>query len=118
MQKNNYSKIRNIKDLQKRKRLLKRKVKIYELRLKRRLLITKNAATPSFLYEQAIKSVNMENSMLSLFPFIAKVTQPLFNKIKEKVPFKKVLPVAGAIIAGIVGYVVYKKYKARKNKTT
>jgi len=116
MEKYNYSKIKTLSDIKRRKRVLKRKARIRERILLRKLNIAKDVATPAYFYDQFLKGVKMENSIFTILPYAAKLGEPLLNKLKQSGGFKKIFPIIGGVGVGVAGLFAFLK-KFKKNST-
>lgn len=114
MAKRNYSYIRTIEDLRRTKRKIAKKARFREIILKRRFKRFQGTATPIYFYEQFVKSINMQNSVLDTLPFVAKILEPLKNKIFKNKNFKTVIPILGGLGAGITA--LFAMFKVRNNK--
>lgn len=117
MAKINYNKIRTLEDIRRRKKVLAKRARIREKILSRRFETIQNTATPVYFYEQFVKSIKMENSILSVLPFLTQFFEPIKFYFKKKGNLKNILPIAGGVGAGITALFTFFKFKTRKRNT-
>lgn len=68
--------ISNLRQLQRNKYVLSKKIKIREKLLKRRLKNFQATITPEFVYEEALKTAKMQDSVLKFIPQLLKMKIP------------------------------------------
>jgi hypothetical protein len=115
MEKINYKRIRTLEDIKRRKRVLAKRARIREKIMKRRLRQIQSTATPVFIYDQFVKSIKMENSVLSVLPFLTTFIEPLKSHFFKKGNLKKTLPLIGGVGVGIAALFAFFKFKNKWN---
>jgi len=118
MKKNSYSKIKNLSDIKRYKRILNKRIRIRQRVLLRKINVVKNVATPTYFYEQFLKGVDMENSVFTMLPFVAKLGSPVLDKFKNSKSFKKFIPIVSGLIIVSAGLFAFIKRRKNKRNTT
>jgi len=116
MVKINYKNISSIEDIRRKKKVLKKYTRYREKIIIRRFNKFKSEATPVYFYEQFIKTVNLQDSVLSVLPHLAKLGEPLGKYLKGKGVMKKVLPLLGGVGVGLIILLAVFKKKMKQSK--
>ena len=115
LKKSNLSEIKNITQLRRRKRILEKKIRIREKLLKRKVKIFQDTLSPNYVYNEFLKTIKMDDSLLNLAPQALKLKAPIEQLFRKRGDTKQMLvALFGSLSAGILSFFALK----RKKKTS
>jgi len=118
MLKINYKNIRTVEDIRRKKKIINKHARIRERIIVKRFRKLESVATPVYFYEQFVKEIKMEDTVLSLLPYLAKLIEPVKGFLLSKGNFKKIFPILGGVGAGLTALLAIFKLKRTKNSSS
>ena len=103
--KNNYSKIRNARDVKHQKKILNTKLKIRKHLLDKHLKELNDDVSVNYVYQQGLKALKIDNGLLSFLPRILKSTNTKNKGL--------VVSLVSAGIAGVASMLLFVKFKKK-----
>ena len=114
--KSNISEIKNITQLRRRKRILEKKIRIREKLLKRKVKSFQDTLSPNFVYNEFLKTIKMEDSLLNLAPQALKLKAPIEQLLKKRGNSKQMLvALFSSLSAGVLSLFALKRRKSRRS---
>ena len=114
--KSNIKDIKNITQLRRRKRILEKKIRIREKLLKRKMKSFQDSLSPNYVYNEFLKGIKMEDSLLNLAPKALKLKAPIEQLLRKSGDTKQMLvALFSSLSAGILSFFALKRRKSRRS---